>query len=260
MKRLLASAAFFALGSATVLAADLPVRKYTKAPPPPVATVYNWTGFYVGGHVGGAWANYNSAQVFDGGDPGTPDLHPYPGGKPSGVFGGVQAGYNWQFNRMVLGIEGDLGYMGVSGTNAFPADANGVFDGSVGSVKYGAYGVIAGRVGVAFDRALFYGKGGGAFADIKNRSYEIGEPGAPPIEVDEDHRHDGTKTGWALGVGGEYAFNNNWSAKIEYLHMDFGKVNVRNLEGDIIEFSNKVDTVKVGLNYHFVAAPVVAKY
>jgi outer membrane immunogenic protein len=126
------------------------------------------------------------------------------------------------------------------------------------TIKYGAYGVIAGRLGLAFDRSLLYVKGGAAFADIRNRSYEIGESGLP-IEVDEDHRVSKTHTGWAVGAGFEYAFAPNWSGKIEYLHMDFGSVSTRNLEGDTIRFRNDVDTVKVGVNYRF-GGPVVARY
>jgi outer membrane immunogenic protein len=257
-KTLLAAVATFAATSA--FAADLPVR-YNKAPPPVAVQVFSWTGFYIGGHVGWASARHRSAQVEDGAfdpiaDP-APDLFDFPGGRENGVFGGLQAGYNWQFNNVVLGIEGDVGYLGINGSRSFPA--LGAFDGSVSTVKYGAYGVIAGRLGLAFDRSLLYVKGGAAFADIRNRSYEIGDGGIG-IEPDEDHRVSKTHAGWAAGVGFEYAFAPNWSGKIEYLHMDFGSTSTRNLEGDLIRFRNEVDTVKIGFNYRFGGPVVVAKY
>jgi outer membrane immunogenic protein len=249
-------AAFVTMGATSAFAADLPM--YTKAGPAPVAAqVFSWTGFYIGGHVGWASAEHRSAQVFDGGLDTPPDLHDYPGGRQDGVFGGLQAGYNWQFNNVVLGIEGDAGYLGIRGTRTLTALND--FDGSASSVRYGGYGVIAGRLGLAVDRALFYVKGGAAFADIRNRSFEFGETGPMSIEPDEDHRVSKTHTGWAAGVGLEYAFAPNWSGKVEYLHMDFGSVSTTNLEGDIIRFRNEVDTVKVGFNYRF-GGPVVARY
>ena len=104
-----------------------------------------------------------------------------------------------------------------------------------------------------------YVKGGAAFADIRNRSYEIGDGGIG-IEPDEDHRVSKTHAGWAAGVGFEYAFAPNWSGKIEYLHMDFGSTSTRNLEGDLIRFRNEADTVKIGFNYRFGGPVVVAKY
>jgi outer membrane immunogenic protein len=245
-------AAVATLGATSAFAADLPVRY--KAPPPVAAQVFSWTGFYIGGHVGWASARHGSAQVVD--FDGAGDLFDFPGGRENGVFGGIQAGYNWQFNNVVFGIEGDAGFLGINGNRSFPAV--GLFDGSVSTVRYGAYGVIAGRLGLAFDRSLLYVKGGAAFADIRNRSYEIGDGGVG-IEPDEDHRVSKTHTGWAAGVGFEYAFAPNWSGKIEYLHMDFGNVSTVNLEGDVIRFRNEVDTVKVGFNYRF-GGPVVAKY
>ena len=251
-KTLLAAVATFAATSA--FAADLPVR-YNKAPPPVAVQVFSWTGFYIGGHIGGASARHDSAQIADPTD--GVDFHDYPGGRETGVFGGVQAGYNWQFNNVVLGIEGDVGFLGIRGQRTLPAIGV-VDDGSVSTVRYGAYGVIAGRLGLAFDRSLLYVKGGAAFAEIRNRSFEIGDGGVG-IEFDEDHRVSKTHTGWALGAGYEYAFAPNWTGKIEYLHMDFGHVSTTNLEGDVIRFRNEVDTVKVGFNYRF-GGPVVAKY
>lgn len=241
MKKLFVALAIVSAASSTsVFAAGL-------VPIEPVS--FDWTGFYLGGHAGIASAKYESEQTRDG-DVGEANLFDYPGGTDTGFFGGVQAGYNIQMQSIVLGIEGDLGGISVSDNSTGPSHDDSVD--STGydytSVDYGLYGVIAGRLGFAVDRALFYAKGGLAIADINNRSYEFGD-GA--IEIDEDHRENGTKVGWTLGGGFEYAFNDNWSGKIEYLHMDFGSDSVNNLEGDTIEFRNRADTVKIGINYQF---------
>ena len=243
MKKLVVALAIVSAASSTsAFAADL-------VPIEPAS--FDWTGFYLGVHGGIASAKYESAQIRDGGEDIPPDdVFDYPGDKDTGFFGGVQAGYNIQMQSIVFGIEGDFGGISVSDNSKGPshddpADPTGF---EFTSVDYGLYGVIAGRLGFAVDRALFYAKGGLAIADINNRSYEFGD-GA--IEVDEDHRDNGTKVGWTLGGGFEYAFNDSWSGKIEYLHMDFGSDSVNNLEGDTIEFKNRADTVKVGINFHF---------
>jgi outer membrane immunogenic protein len=238
MKKLVIALAIVSAASSTsAFAADL-------VPVEPAS--FDWSGFYLGGHAGIAWADYESEQTGDGdvaADP--PDLFDYPGGTDTGFFGGVQAGYNIQMQSIVFGLEGDLGGIAISDNSR---DTQGPIAYEDTSVDYGLYGVIAGRLGFAVDRSLFYAKGGLAIADIKNRSYEFSDG---IIENDEDHRNKGTQVGWTLGGGFEYAFNDNWSGKIEYLHMDFGSDSVKNLEGDTIEFRNHVDTLKVGINYQF---------
>ena len=208
--------------------------------------VHNWTGVYVGVHAGSASATYTSAQTADG-DPTGTDVFAYPGGTGNGLFGGLQGGYNHQAGTFLFGIEGDLGRIGIHNETTLLSKDTGGTD--VSSVDYGTYGLIAGRVGVALDRLLAYGKGGIAFASIDNRTFETSDGTA--IEAGEDHNSSGTKRGWAFGGGLEYLIHDNWSAKVEFLRMDFGTASVQNLEGDTIEFRNLVDTVKFGVNLHF---------
>src|SRR6202011_4167707 len=106
-KLLLSSVALIALGS-TALAADIPARQAYKAPPAYTAPalIYNWTGFYIGGHVGGAFAGNNSLQTSDG-----------------RFLGGVQGGFDYQFApNWVGGIEAQYSWMNRNNTGiAFPA-------------------------------------------------------------------------------------------------------------------------------------------
>src|SRR6476620_1381795 len=138
-KILLASACLLALTGAAS-AADLAARPYTKAPVA-VASVYNWTGFYLGIVGGGAWENGS-------GDP-----------KMKGGFVGGTAGYNWQTGNVVFGIEADGSWADVNAS----ATALGV---TVTS-KTDALGTVRGRIGYAVNNVLFYGTGGYAWIDNK---------------------------------------------------------------------------------------------
>ncbi len=202
-----------------------------------------WKGFYVGGNVGGAW-----------GDPGVHDTFVYVG-DPSftgslnskSFTGGVQAGYNIQRGSLVFGVEGDIGYLGLSGTKAVsfhPGTCVGTYaDGSTvyyaGRIcdvdaKYSSssdlYGDLTLRLGYSFERALFYVKGGAAFlnADFNTKFYgqtcktlnQCGSGGPSRF----DFGHDETLAGWTIGGGVEYALTRSWSLKAEYRHFDFGSM------------------------------------
>lgn len=161
-------------------AADLPIRP-APAPVAPVVyapPVYNWSGFYVGGHVGGGfedlkWSDpFNSAvnDTFNGG----------------GFLGGAQIGANAQFNWLVVGLEGDFSWTSLikgSGTNSLG-------DAITTSPQWTS--TVTGRIGAAFDRLLVYGKGGVAFADDKSTFTPVGGP---------TYTDTLTRTGWTAGAG-----------------------------------------------------------
>jgi outer membrane immunogenic protein len=174
------------------LAADIPYQQ----PPQPAAAVplFSWTGVYLGGQIGYGW----------GGD--TLTVYPYGFGTnfvPNGVIGGAHAGYNYQINQIVAGLEGDVEGTGIS-RNYNP-----------GGVLYGTeipvQGSIRGRLGVAFDRALIYATGGAEFAGFNTSYTGFGY---------EQFSH--TLAGWTVGGGIEYAVTNNWSIRAEYRYADFG--------------------------------------
>jgi|UniRef100_Q07M99 outer membrane immunogenic protein len=217
-KILLATTALLAMG-ATSFAADLPARVYTKAPVL-VAPGVNWSGFYAGVFGGYGWSQ--DIKV-DGLAIATDEIN--------GGFGGGTVGYNWQApgSQWVFGIEVDAAGSSLKYTTVGFED------------KIDAFGSVTGRVGYAVDAALFYAKGGFAWADNK-----VTVPG-----FSESKLH----TGWTVGGGLEYMFAPAWSVKGEYMYADYGKETY----GNIVDIGATVHTVKAGVNYHF-GAPVVAKY
>ena len=246
MKKFLIAAAGLVAFAAPAQTADMAPAPYTKAPAPVAAAVWSWTGFYIGANVGGDWSrDVVSPTVADGGTfPRSNTL------SPSGVFGGGTAGYNFQTGKFVFGVEGDLGYMSVRASAADLLGGTEV-DHIGGS---GLYGDITGRVGVAFDRALFYAKGGYAFFN----GTVLTTTGIPGFTVGSANNF----SGWTAGGGIEYKITPAWSVKAEYLHFDFGSKTATLTSGaGVFGYTNAltVDTVKVGINYLF-GGPVVAKY
>src|SRR6476620_7873190 len=150
MKRLLLGTAAIIVLAAPALAADLPARPYYSKAPAYTApqVVYNWTGFYIGGHVGGAFAGDNSLSGSDG-----------------RFLGGIQGGADYQFgNNVVIGIEAEYSWLanGSSGV-VFPA-------GTVVSTNSDQLGSVTGRLGYSFGPTLLYAKGGYAWKDNDNIS------------------------------------------------------------------------------------------
>ena len=222
---LLTAIAAVAAISAPAVAADM--RMPMKAAPAPMAVAFNWTGFYIGGFVGGAVADRNAfsttpisgALNYNG-----PLANSY--SLDSSFIGGGTIGYNWQpvGSQFVFGIEGEVGYIrlqrsviDVNAVNLFgPATTNGFDATRIGDW----YGVIAGRIGVAFDRVLLYAKGGAAFVE-KSYTYTDTCPVSPVCGGGLlSLSNSDTQTTWAAGAGVEWAFAPNWSLKGEYLYID----------------------------------------
>jgi outer membrane immunogenic protein len=171
------------------LAADLRAPIF-KAPPP--VDYYNWTGFYLGTHTGVAVGNTQTSNVspyggFDAGFPLSYDLNPV------GLFGGVQLGYNWQMANWVIGLEADVGYLGVR-QHTYPAPGNLV------QVEYGWYGTFTGRLGLAWDRMLSYVKGGGVVARVRNTASDFT---GGVIDASDFSETTENRLGWVIGTGFE---------------------------------------------------------
>jgi len=240
MKRfLLATVALVALGATVpALAADLAARRYTKAPPY-AAPIYNWTGFYIGGHIGGA---FNGDNNFNGLTTGNDN---------NGRFlGGLQVGADYQFApNWVVGIEGQYSWLG--------SNSNGVIfpGGFVYTNNQRALGSVTGRLGYTWGPALLYAKGGYAFSDINETVTFLGVPTA--FAINGNHRD-----GYTVGAGLEYLFAQNWSAKVEYQYYNFGDANfvVPAQLAPFGRFTTDDHTVKAGINYRFsLGDPVVGK-
>ena len=227
MKRqLLAFACATLFGCSIASAADLAVRK---APPPP-APISSWTGFYIGAHVGTGWGTTESefsdialriSQT-----------------STNGFLGGVQVGYNLQLSpAVVIGVEGDFSGTSIKGTSP-------CFVVVSCSTDHDWVATLAGRFGVTYDRALFYVKGGVAWAQTTYAA----SLGGFTTSVDE------TRLGALFGTGIEYAFLPGWSAKVEYNYIDFGKDDFSfPLGGGSVNVAVQESThlVKAGLNYRF---------
>jgi len=157
-------------------------------------------------HAGGVWGDVSVTDTNGGVTPG-PFTY-----SPSGAFGGAQAGVNWQGGGFVAGVEGDIGYMNLTGAGIIPSSDPQYHQDA--TLSGGVYGDITGRLGFAMGQSLLYGKGGFAFYNGQ----------ALQLTTKPTYTGTGTDTftGWTAGAGIEHQFTPNMSVKVEYLHFDFG--------------------------------------
>jgi opacity protein-like surface antigen len=226
-------------------AAVLPV----KAPLAPM----NWTGFYVGGHLGGgvsrdSWSDpFGSTPtfIFPGflfgiNDAGFGDVT-----RGGGPLGGLQVGANWQTGKWVLGVEGALSAADLRGENTCFSGLGGI------NCEHAidAIGTATGRVGFAWDRSLVYAKAGGAWT---NTNYALmGNTSALTLGTGNTTM---IRSGWVAGAGVEYALTDNWTTFIEYDHLGFGSTmvpfpTVALVNARTIGVDQSIDLVKLGIDY-----------
>ncbi len=249
--RLLAASVILGALSSAALAADLPNIK--GAPPvytPPPA--FYWNGAYVGIEGGGAWGSAEQT-----------DSTPWSSGsyRVSGGLVGASIGYNWQVNNFVFGLEGDGSAAWISGSTfgIYPTYPACYLPNCAANLE--ALGTARGRVGIAFDRFLPYVTGGVAVGSLHGQEGYVaeGEGGSGTTTV----------PGWTIGAGIEAKLSPNWSAKLEYLHVDLGDYAIFDATippvgvfAQHIRFTSEI--VRAGLNYKFdlfaPPAPVVARY
>jgi outer membrane immunogenic protein len=185
------------------LAADLPAGPYYTAPEP--LSAYSWAGPYLGATLGYEWGSVDNSNTH-----------------PSGIAGGVEAGYNWQRGAFVFGGEADIQLSGADDTLA-PFEFSNPW-----------FGTLRGRAGVALSNVLLYGTAGLSYGDLRADSFNL----------TESH----TSVGWVAGGGVEVAFTPRWSAKAEWLYLDlsdstFSLTGANNGLG--------ADLLRMGVNYHF---------
>jgi len=235
-------------GNATPLAARDAVT-------PSKAVPANWTGFYAGGHLGGAasddrWSDpFGSTDFFGLGFTNVAGFGDTT--HATGPLGGFQAGYNLQAGNWVYGVQADISAADVKGENTCFSGIDGLnCQRIVNSIRS-----FTGRLGYAWGGALVYAKGGAAL--IKT-TYNV--DGNTPLQIGTGSATV-TEWGWIAGVGLEYAFSNRWSTFIEYDHIglndttvafptvDFASVAVVNVPSFSIR--QNIDMVKLGINYNF---------
>jgi outer membrane immunogenic protein len=222
---------------------------------PVYSPTFSWTGFYLGGNAGYSWGRAptdvtfidNATGVAYATIPNTPSL--------DGAVGGLQAGYNWQVDRTVLGIEIDIQRTGERGsaTSVCPTvcSPNGPTSATVTpSLEW--FQTLRGRVGMTFPGLMVYATGGVAYGAVKTSATMMGfgNGGAP---ITGHASWSTTKVGWTTGAGLEALLGDRWSGRIEYLYLDFGTVSVASVSPFSGRFSSTVtDSVfRVGLNYQF---------
>jgi len=195
--------------AASAPAADLPYG--SRAAPytvyQPLNNFYSWAGLYLGGNLGWAWGSVDRNLT-----------------QPSGLVGGVQAGYNWQPGQgpWVFGIEADIQATGASDTFAPWKFSNPWF------------GTVRGRAGYALSNMLFYGTAGLAFGELTGQTFGLSESHA--------------SVGWTAGLGAEFGFATAWSAKLEYLYVDLTD-STFTITG--VQNGYRFGLIRAGVNYRF---------
>ncbi len=241
MKRILAGAVIAAGISGHAFAADFaPSTTAT-----PVAAPPNWTGLYLGAHIGYGSAN-QSAQSNDLLQPGPGFIFDLGSGKFDGGLGGGQIGFLYQSGAVVLGAEGEFSWGDISGTScstaAFTATTGGTY---TCNSKIQSVTTATGSLGATFDRALIYLKGGGAW--VKEENHDL-------VNTFQTLSKN-TRSGWTVGGGLEYALSGNWSARLEYDYIKLDDIHAGYIAPPqaVVNYHNDLQTnmhlVKLGLNY-----------
>jgi outer membrane immunogenic protein len=219
-----------------------------------------WTGFYAGVNGGYGWSADDS-KVTSGYLPFNPPLLGAKSFTTDGGFGGGQIGYNWQpasssgykdalgLGHLVFGVEADIQGAGIDGsavssvTNFGGATAKGTND-------LDWFGTVRGRAGYAWGPTLAYFTGGLAFGGVKD-TLSLTSTGSSSKTVSSNT----TDTGYVLGGGVEHLFNPKWSVKVEYQYIDLGSdklsATIPNIAIGTLDAEHKYNTVRLGVNYHF---------
>src|ERR1700732_1889543 len=218
------------MAGSAVHAADAPVL--IRKAPAPVAD-YHWTGIYIGGHIG-AGVSYRDWTLIDGRISEAGDA----------LLLGGQVGVNYQIGKWIIGAEGDASWGNLKNESLCPDVNNTCW------TRENWLATVTGRVGYAYDPALFYLKGGAAFTHA-----DYFKTAQTPSVLDE--RAGARRHGWAVGAGMEYALWRSWTLKLEYDYLEFASrsLALNNIAtgafAENLVLREKAHEVKLGLNYLF---------
>jgi outer membrane immunogenic protein len=203
MRTVLAAALSLAVTGAA-FAADVAAPNYYYTAPPPLAA--SWAGPYIGATLGYEWGEVSNNPT-----------------QPSGIEGGLEAGFNWQHGNFVYGGEADINLSGAEDTFSPWQFSNPWF------------GTVRGRAGVAINNVLVYGTAGLAYGSLTATS---------PGNLSETH----TSFGWTAGAGVEVGFAPHWSAKAEWLYLDLADhtFSVTGTDNGL-----SANLLRLGVNYRF---------
>jgi outer membrane immunogenic protein len=303
MKRLLGfGAALLATSAITpVGAADLGVDRYVYQPRP-VAVIFRWTGVYIGLHAGGGFGKVDENSVpfsiLASGNLGFPNpLLPFPGcptNDPncqrsqsavvyppllsigvSGWLAGGQIGANYQVGSWVWGIEAQASAANIKGSSLCTSSSvirdTWTSGTSTCTSKIDALGTAAIRFGYTFERLWWYGKVGAAWINSNYQSRLFTNAFTFPASTQGTEllfSANELRWGWMVGTGLEYAFTDNWSAKIEYNYMDMGSHSILFTEPNAVDqpahhkadITERLHVVKIGVNYRFGVRSIFVAY
>ena len=254
MKRLAFAVTALSIVGGSALAADLP-PPYAPPPRAPAAYIpvaapyYNWSGFYIGGNLGAAWNSGGSvSDTFGSTFTGS--------GQTTKFTGGGQVGVNYEFwGGVVIGAEAMFNWLGnTTNTVSVVEGPFGPAPGTTASATLNSRWLTTatGKLGYAWDRVLVYGKGGGAWVGADNPNLTVAGLGQTLSSSTTNN------FGWTAGVGVEWAFSYNWSARVEYdfIGLQNQSITVVNpaspFNGDTINFNNRnISLLTAGVNYKF---------
>jgi outer membrane immunogenic protein len=265
-KNILVGVAIAALSALPAVAADIPVKAPVVAPVMAPA-VYNWTGVYIGGNVGGGWgrANYqNTANTTFFGDVSPP---PSPLNTPfnhntRGFIGGGQIGYNWQSGSFVFGVEAMFDYSDIKGgINPLrgglpPLGMDDNFETRIRSLF-----LATARVGHAWNNWLIYAKGGYAGGDVRVSVSDV-------VGINQGSGSASSwRSGWTVGAGVEYGITPNWTVAGEYnyVRLQSGSYQLAGAAApalytfDVATRDTHLALVKLNYKFNW-GGPVVARY
>jgi outer membrane immunogenic protein len=245
-KALLATTCIVALTGAAG-AADLPL----KSAAPAYLPVNNWTGPYIGGHVGVARMNSSCTQTTDGGGNYAyyGQCQSYYGGASTvatdtAITAGAEIGYDWQDRYFVYGVAADWSWTNLNRSVTSYHSSPTTF-----KAKIDWLASFRGRAGLAVDNTLVYLTGGFALAHVKGENLVVSDFGPGNYG-----NLSSTRVGWVAGLGVEHKFTQNWSAKAEFLYYDLGRETGTTTYGSTTyatQYNFDVMTARLGINYRF---------
>jgi outer membrane immunogenic protein len=220
---------------------------------PPAAPVFNWTGFYVGGQIGEGWDATSPTLTVGPAD--------FPAGfmlktlHASGLLGGGYAGFNYQINQFVIGIEGDYSWANLVGS----AGTVGVLGGTQDRTAHINWiATLAGRLGYAVNDWMLFGKAGWTWEGLHANGSVFDVAGVNTSNFVTPQQ---TRNGPTIGTGVEWGFARNWSDKLEYDYVKFNNKNNYTISIGAISGSvftgvtsvsvSSLNVVKLGVAYRY---------